>query len=275
MPNYVFRINARGGAPYEAEGNGWSLHEARRNVARREGVDLSEVGFAREIREERSRGGHAEESQGSGGGIHLSSEATPWIAGIIFCFWLFFAFTPWILMLLGGIGGFWIVEKWTGQSLDEYLEEGESGNTKLLVAFFLSIALASFGFYKGDEIKRGFDKQINQPQPAMQRGLNDGKTTRDLSSSERTSEPATEATRSTDTQVDSKGEKDENGTTPSTGGIPASNGTSSLDASTDRTLTITNQTQAGDSPIGADQLDPSCKTGISGGCGRNTDLKSE
>ena len=72
--------------------------------------------------------------------------------------WALATLTPWVLMSLGGAVGTWVGQRITGQSIEEYAEQGEDGNhKKAAIILALAILAGGFGFVKGDEIKRGFD----------------------------------------------------------------------------------------------------------------------
>lgn len=78
------------------------------------------------------------------------------LIGLIAAGWLFFTFTPWILMGLGGAVGTWIGEKVTGQSVEDY-NQGDGDHKKAAILLVLALILGGIGFVKGNEIKKGFD----------------------------------------------------------------------------------------------------------------------
>lgn len=86
-----------------------------------------------------------------------------WI-GLIAVGWMFFTFTPWVLMGLGGVTGTWIGEKITNQSLEEYNErDDDKGHKRAAFVVALALLLGGIGFVKGDEIKKEFDAPSTVP----------------------------------------------------------------------------------------------------------------
>lgn len=80
------------------------------------------------------------------------------LIGIFIVFWVLYAFTPWILMGLGGSVGTWIGEKCTGMSIVEYGEGNEdTGHKKAAVILALALFLGGVGFVKGAQWKAEFD----------------------------------------------------------------------------------------------------------------------
>jgi hypothetical protein len=120
-------------------------------VAREEIERLYDPIFIRNLRQVSSN------SSSSGSGIGDVS-GTVGLIGLVAAAWAFFAFTPWILMGLGGATGLWIGEKVTGQSVDEYTSRDDNkGHTKAAIVLALTLLAGGIGFVKGDEIKKGFD----------------------------------------------------------------------------------------------------------------------
>ncbi|ATW62745.1 hypothetical protein SCBWM1_gp61 [Synechococcus phage S-CBWM1] len=65
------------------------------------------------------------------------------------------SYTPWVLMLLGGMGATWIGEKITGQSLEEYNERSDDkGHRKIAIVLALAIITGGFGFVQGSNLQR-------------------------------------------------------------------------------------------------------------------------
>lgn len=91
------------------------------------------------------------------------------LIGFIAIAWVFFSFTPWILMGLGGAFGTWIGQIITQQTLEEYTErEDNSGQAKAVFTVLLALFLGGFGFVKGTEIKADFDKPTDSPPAKVQ-----------------------------------------------------------------------------------------------------------
>jgi hypothetical protein len=71
--------------------------------------------------------------------------------------WAFFTFTPWILMLIYGPGSAWLVEKVTGQSIQDYndTDNPTDGQHKKVLAIVLSaIIFGGAGFVHGSSIQK-------------------------------------------------------------------------------------------------------------------------
>jgi hypothetical protein len=97
-------------------------------------------------------------SSGSSGGSEGSFEGTVGLIGLVAAACVFYAFTPWILMLLGGAAGAWSAEKITGQSIEEYGERKDDlGHGKAAIVLAAALILGSVGFVQGDALKKGFD----------------------------------------------------------------------------------------------------------------------
>lgn len=110
----------------------------------------------REVRNNSNSSGSSSSDSDVGGIVGL--------VGLVAVGWLFFTFTPWILMGLGGTAGTWIGEKITNQSLEEYNERDDGlGNKRAVFVVALALLLGGFGFIKGDEIKKGFDASSTVP----------------------------------------------------------------------------------------------------------------
>lgn len=100
----------------------------------------------------------------SSSGSSIDGAGTIGLVGLAASAWAFVTFTPWILMILGGAAGIWIGEKITGQSIQEYTENENSGdNGKAAIVLALALFAGGFGFVKGDEIKKGFDAPSDTP----------------------------------------------------------------------------------------------------------------
>jgi hypothetical protein len=81
--------------------------------------------------------------------------------------WLFFTYTPWVLMFLYGPGSTWLAEKLTGQSIEEYTETENptDGQHKKALAIILSaIIFGGAGFIQGSNLQREWAaEENNQP----------------------------------------------------------------------------------------------------------------
>jgi len=81
--------------------------------------------------------------------------------------WAFFTFTPWILMLLYGPGSAFLVEKVTGQSIEDYTETENptDGQHKKALAIILSaVIFGGAGFVQGSNLQRDWAvEENNQP----------------------------------------------------------------------------------------------------------------
>lgn len=100
----------------------------------------------------------------SSSGSSIDGAGTIGLVGLAASAWAFVTFTPWILMILGGAAAIWIGEKITGQSIQEYTENENSGdNGKAAIVLALALFAGGFGFVKGDEIKKGFDAPSDTP----------------------------------------------------------------------------------------------------------------
>ena len=107
MARYTAQVWVSGEHPYDAEINAANVFQARKNIARREGVDESDVNRVFEIRNDDSS------SSSSGGGIFSgggSGDTSGYLALGVFVLglWLIVEFW-WIVIpvaVLGGIGWF-------------------------------------------------------------------------------------------------------------------------------------------------------------------------
>ena len=98
------------------------------------------------------------ESQISGGGLIG-------LIGLGAAAWAIVSFTPWILMLLGGISATWIGEKITGQSIEEYNERNDDkGHSKIAIVLALALISGGFGFVQGTTLQ----KEWNTPETPSQ-----------------------------------------------------------------------------------------------------------
>ena len=156
MPRYTAQVWASGDHPYDAEINAVSVFQARKNIARREGVEEHEVNRVFEIRDDDTS------SSSSGGGLDVGSTGALVILGGGLL--AFFTLTPWIMMGIGGAAGTWIAQKATGYSVEEYADSkntSETENKKAMAIFCAAVLLGGIGFVSGDNIKKGFDAEVN------------------------------------------------------------------------------------------------------------------
>ena len=107
MARYTAQVWVTGDHPYDAEINAANVFQARRNIARREGVDESDVNRIFEIRNDDSSSSSSSGGIFSGGG---SGDTSGYLALGMFVLglWLIIEFW-WIVIpvaILGGIGWF-------------------------------------------------------------------------------------------------------------------------------------------------------------------------
>jgi len=156
MTSYRFRIMPKGQPYYETEGTGINWGVAKTNVARREGVGDNQVVYLGDVK--------VEKSSSSSGGSGTSFEGSAGMIGLIAVACLLYAFTPWILMLVGGAAGAWISEKVTGQSIEEYNErDDDQGHRSAAIVLATALILGGVGFVQGDSLKKGFDAPSDVP----------------------------------------------------------------------------------------------------------------
>jgi hypothetical protein len=92
------------------------------------------------------------------GSSGLDIDGTLGMVGLIAAACVLYAFTPWVLMLLGGAAGAWVSEKITGQSIEEYNERtDDQGHGKAAIVIAAALILGGVGFVQGDALKKGFD----------------------------------------------------------------------------------------------------------------------
>ena len=88
-----------------------------------------------------------------------SSDSGAWVGliGIFGLGWLFMTFTPWVLMLFGGMSACWFTQKITGLNLEDYEDE----HIRALLIITLTLVAGGYGFVKGNEIKQEFEAEQN------------------------------------------------------------------------------------------------------------------
>ena len=151
MPRFTAQVWVSGDHPYDCEINAANVFQARKNIARREGVDESDVNRVFLIDDD----DHSSNNSSSG---HIDIGSWGGIAVAAVVLWLLIEFTPWILMFGMGATGVWIGEKVTGQSIEEYANsDDDTGHGAIAVVLALSLILGGLGFVKGNEIKQSIN----------------------------------------------------------------------------------------------------------------------
>lgn len=115
---------------------------------------LKNVYGARQITNLREIRGNNTSSNDASGYVGLAALA----AGA----WAFVTFTPWILMLGGGMAAAWLSQFIVGDTLEDAVEEDKVG--KIAIILTLTLLAGGFGFVKGTEIQ----KWINTPDAKIQ-----------------------------------------------------------------------------------------------------------
>lgn len=152
MPRFTAQVWVSGDHPYDCEINAANVFQARKNIARREGVDENDVQRVFLVTDDDD---HSVNSS-SGGHIDIGSWGGIAVAAVVL--WLLIEFTPWILMFGMGATGAWIGEKVTGQSIEEYgNSDDDTGHGAIAVVLALSLILGGLGFVKGNEIKQSIN----------------------------------------------------------------------------------------------------------------------
>ena len=150
MPRYTAQVWVSGDHPYDAEINAQNVFQARKNIARREGVSENDVNRVFLVEEDDDDNNHS-----SSGSIDIGGAGA--IAGLVISLWLLVEFTPWILMFGLGAAGAWIGEKVTGQSIEEYAEsDDDTGHGAISVVLILSLVLGGLGYVKGHDFQQSF-----------------------------------------------------------------------------------------------------------------------
>tara|TARA_B100001094_G_scaffold32755_1_gene27222 strand:- start:52034 stop:52519 length:486 start_codon:yes stop_codon:yes gene_type:complete len=152
MPRFTAQVWVKDDHPYDAEINAQNVFQARRNIARREGVDEKDVQRVFLVREDNDD----QSNSSSGGSIDIGSWGGIAVAAVVL--FLLIEFTPWILMFGMGATGAWFGEKITGQSIEEYADsDDDKGHGAISVVLILSLLLGGIGFVKGNEIKQSIN----------------------------------------------------------------------------------------------------------------------
>ena len=162
MPRFTAQVWVSGDHPYEAEINAANIFQAKRNLARREGVEERHIHRVFPIDEN-----HDKSNSSSGNGIDIGSWGAFAIAALVF--WLLLEFTPWILMFGMGATGAWVGQKITGTTIEEYAEsDDDEGHVAISIILVLSLLAGGFGFVKGTEIKQSINANDNQIEEVQQ-----------------------------------------------------------------------------------------------------------
>lgn len=150
MPRFTAQVWVSGDHPYDCEINAANVFQAKKNIARREGVDESDVNRVFLIEDDHSS------NHSSSGHIDIGSWGGIAVAAVVL--WLLIEFTPWILMFGMGATGVWIGERVTGQSIEEYANsDDDTGHGAIAVVLALSLILGGLGFVKGNEFKQSIN----------------------------------------------------------------------------------------------------------------------
>ena len=164
MPRYTAQVWVGNDFPYETEINATNMFQAKRNIARREGVDEKYVNRVFQVSDESSRvNNHYNSSIGQIGGT-----GGLLVMGVMI--WLLIEFTPWILMIvLGGIG-LKLGEKITGLSVSDYADNPYNQKHKQVsMILILSLIAGGFGFIQGNEFKNYLNTDNTQEQQQQQK----------------------------------------------------------------------------------------------------------
>lgn len=89
---------------------------------------------------------------------------TSLLIGLAVFLWLFSNFAHLILMGIGGLGGAWLGQLLTGQSLSDYNECDEddaSSHIKFMIMLILSLIVGGIGYVKGMDVKN-YIENVNQ-----------------------------------------------------------------------------------------------------------------
>jgi hypothetical protein len=97
------------------------------------------------------------EIRGSSGGSDLNfsgGSGGTWLLGLLGASAAFLYLTPWVLMLVYGMGSAWVAEKITGQSIEEYGEcedddQPDESHNKALAVILSAVIFGGVGFVQG------------------------------------------------------------------------------------------------------------------------------
>ena len=153
MPRFTAQVWVSGDHPYDCEINAANVFQAKKNIARREGVNESDVNRVFLVTEDSDQ---EYSNSSTSGNIDIGSWGGIAVAAVVL--WLLIEFTPWILMFGMGATGAWIGEKVTGQSIEEYAESNDDrGHGAIAVVLAMSLILGGLGFVKGNEFKQSIN----------------------------------------------------------------------------------------------------------------------
>lgn len=112
-------------------------------------------------------------SSGSSSGSSMDIGTSMGLLIILGGLWAFFTWTPWILMLVYGMGSTWLVEKVTGQSISEYseteeTEQNDSAHKKALAVVLSAVIFGGAGFIHGSNLQKEWGSNTNTTQPKVE-----------------------------------------------------------------------------------------------------------
>lgn len=118
-----------------------------------------------------SRPSYSSSSSSSGPSMDIDTSV-----GLLFLLgglWAFFSFTPWILMLVYGMGSTWLAEKVTGQSIAEYGEceeddQPDGAHKKALAIILSAVIFGGAGFIHGSNLQKEWEVNDNNNQPKVE-----------------------------------------------------------------------------------------------------------
>ena len=135
MPRFTAKVWADGVIPYDAEVTANNSIDARKIIARREGVDYMKVNPAERVSEVE----HTSSSDSSSGG-DSGAYAIVFLTFIIVKLWALLHFLPWVGLFGGGI--------FAWKKTNELTEDKMSGTKRFFLLFFVT-TLASTACYQG------------------------------------------------------------------------------------------------------------------------------
>lgn len=118
-----------------------TISGAKQQIYARHG-DVQQIVNLHEVRN--NSFGSGDSSSSSSGGV--------WLVGLFAAAAVFLYFTPWILMLVGGAGGTWIMQKSFGKSIEEACDEEDTKAVAWILA--VAILLGGSGFVYGSSLNK-------------------------------------------------------------------------------------------------------------------------
>lgn len=156
MPRYTAQVWVPGDYPYDAEINAVNSIQARKTIARREGVDENYVNRVFEVNTTTQQHSSSSSLNIGGAGSAIS---------LILLLWIFIEFTPWILMIILGGLGLWLGEKITGLSVSDYTDHHDNQNHKhAAIILALTLIAGGFGFIQGNQIQHYLNTDTQKEQ---------------------------------------------------------------------------------------------------------------